>query len=265
MKKQLFFYAAALLIGCNQSRQAAPTAISAVEHDTVLETSATAPDRFQKQFESGIDFLASGNEPFWSLEINFDQNITFKVLEGDSVSIATPYGTRLKDIAATSYRVQTVPQTIEVIIFDKPCEDGMSGKEFPKTVEVSYGQKRFTGCGSYLSDYRLNDVWVLESINQAPLDINSFPKGLPRMELNLALNQVFAFAGCNEFSSSMEVQGKRIHFGRFTGTLMACPNMNFESDYLSKLANRTVPFIVEPGKLILQIAPDYSYQYKKLN
>lgn len=222
-------------------------------------------DQLMNKLENGVDFVASGNEPFWSLEINVDQNLTFKILEGDSITIATPYGVKVKDVAAISYKVETGRKAIEVIIYDKPCEDGMSGKEFPKSVEVNYGGKRFNGCGSYLSDYRLNDIWVLESINQTGLDITSFPKGLPRMELNLALNQVFAFAGCNEFSSSMEVEGKRIRFGRFTGTLMACPNMNFESEYLSKIANRTVPYIIEPGKLILQIAPDYSYSYKKVD
>jgi uncharacterized membrane protein/heat shock protein HslJ len=222
-------------------------------------------DQLMNKLESGIDFVASGNEPFWSVDVNFDQNITFKVLEGDSISVATPKGTKLMDVAATSYRVKTDSDYFEVIIYDKSCEDGMSGKEFPKSVEINYEKKRYTGCGAYLSDYRLNDIWVLESINQVAPNIASFPKGLPRMELNLALNQAFVFAGCNEFSSAMEVRGKRIHFGRFTGTLMACPNMNFESDYLSKLANRAVPFDIEPGKLILQVGDDSSYQYKKVD
>lgn len=250
------------LVACSQQQRVS-------NHTPPFDYGEKGPDKYSDQLmnklEKGIDFVASGNEPFWSMEIDFDNNITFKVLQGDSLVVASPQPTKLMDVAATSYRTKIDDEYLNVIIYDKPCEDNMSGKELPKTVEISYGTKKFAGCGSYLSDYRLNDIWVLESINQSPIDITSFPRGLPRIELNLTMNQVFAFAGCNEFSGSMEIQGKRIHFGRFSGTLMACKNMNFESEYLSKLANKTIPFRIEPGKLILQISADSSYNYKKVD
>jgi heat shock protein HslJ/uncharacterized membrane protein len=222
-------------------------------------------DQLMNKLEKGVDFVASGNEPFWSMEIAFDNKILFKVLQGDSLVTATPAPTKLMDVAATSYRTKIGSEQLDIIIYDKPCEDNMSGKELPKTVEITHGDKKYTGCGSYLSDYRLNDIWVLESINDGAINLADFPRGLPRIELNLTMNQVFAFAGCNEFSGAMEIQGKRIHFGRFSGTLMACKNMNFESEYLSKLANKTIPFRIEPGKLILQISADSSYNYKKVD
>lgn len=222
-------------------------------------------DQLMNKLEKGIDFIASGNEPFWSVEIDFDHHIIFKTSEGDSLVAITPKGVKPMDVAATTYRVKVGADYLNIMIFDKPCEDNMSGKEFAKTVEITHGEKRYNGCGSYLSDYRLNDIWVLESINQNRIELASFPKGLPRLELNLTLNQVFAFTGCNEFSGSMEIQGKRIRFGRFSGTLMACKNMNFESEYLSHLANKTIPFQIQPGKLILQFGADSSYHYKKVD
>lgn len=222
-------------------------------------------DQLMNKLEKGIDFTASGNEPFWSLEIDFDSNIIFKTANGDSLTAITPQGIKPMDVAATSYRVKVGTEYLYITIFDKGCTDNMSGKEFSKTVEITHGTKRYNGCGSYLSDYRLNDIWVLESINQNNIDPASFPKGVPRLELNLALNQVFAFTGCNEFSGSMEIQGKRIHFGRFSGTLIACKNMSFESEYLTNLANKTLPFHIVPGKLILQIGTDSSYHYKKVD
>lgn len=222
-------------------------------------------DQLMNKLEKGIDFVASGNEPFWSLEIDLDNNLTFKILQGDSLVAATPKPTILPDVAATSYRTKIGSEFLSIIVYDKTCEDNMSGKELSKTVEINHGEKRYTGCGSFLSDYRLNDIWVLESINQNSIDISTFPRGLPRIELNLTMSQVFAFAGCNEFSGAMEVQGKRIRFGRFSGTLMACQNMNFESEYLSKLANKTVPFHIEPGKLVLQVSEDSTYNYKKVD
>ncbi len=222
-------------------------------------------DHVMAKLENGIDFTASGNEPFWSLEMNMDSTLTFKTLNGDSVVIPTPKGIKPMDVAATGYRTKVGDRDLHVMIFDKLCEDNMSGKEFAKTVEVTYGKNKYTGCGTFLSDYRLNDIWVLESVNQNSIDITQFPKGLPRLELILNRNQVFAFAGCNEFSGSIEIQGKKIRFGRFSGTLMACQNMSFESEYVSHLANKTVPFHMEPGKLILQVGKDSTYQYKKVD
>ena len=222
-------------------------------------------DQLMNKLENGVDFVASGNEPFWYLEINFDKEILFKIAQSDTIRTAVPAGIRLQDVAATSYRVKTGSEMLNIIIYDRPCDDSMTGKELPKTLEITYGERKYNGCGSFLSDYRLNDIWVLESINNNKIDTPAFPKGLPRLELNLTLNQVFAFAGCNEFSSSLEIQGKKLRFGRFSGTLMACQNMTFESGYLSRLANKTIPFRIEPGRLILQVSNDSTYNYRKVD
>ena len=236
-------------------------------HTPGIEHGEKGPARYSDQLmnklENGVDFIASGSEPFWSLEIDFDKRIYFKGVHGDSIQTKVPEGTRLQDVAATSFRAKNGSDNLTIIVYDQICIDNLTGKELPKTVEVTMADKQYKGCGSYLSDYRLNDIWVLESINDAKIDTSDFPKGLPRLELNLTQNQVFAFAGCNEFSGSMEVQGKKIHFGRFSGTLMACPNMNFESSYLSRLANKTIPFRIEPGKLSMQVGKDSTFNYKK--
>lgn len=250
------------LLACSQQQRVST-------HTPPMDYSEKGPvknsDFVMTKLENGIDFIASGNEPFWSLEMNFDSSLTFKTLNGDSVVVNTPKGIKPMDVAATGYRTKVGDQDLHIMIFDKPCEDNMSGKEFAKTVHVTYGKNKFNGCGHYLADYRLNDIWVLESINKNSIDLSEFPKGLPRLELNLTRNQVFAFAGCNEFSGAIEILGKRIRFGRFSGTLMACKNMNFESEYLGRLANKTIPFYMEPGKLILQVGADSTFHYKKVD
>jgi heat shock protein HslJ/uncharacterized membrane protein len=250
------------LIACSQQQRV-------TNHTPPMDYGEKGPHRYSDQLmnklEKGIDFIASGHEPEWSLEVDFDSVMLFKSILGDSVQIPAPKGTRLQDSAASSYTTKIGSKDLTVTIYDQPCVDNLTGKELPKTVEISYGEKKYKGCGSYLSDYRLNDIWVLESINDEQIKITSFPKGLPRLELNLTLNQVFTFAGCNEFSASLEVQGKKLRFGRFSGTLMACPNINFESKYLNHLANKTVPFRIEPGKLFLQVSDDTVYLYRKVD
>ncbi|WP_229253719.1 hypothetical protein [Dyadobacter sp. NIV53] len=41
--------------------------------------------------------------------------------------------------------------------------------------------------------------------------------------------------------------------------------MNFESSYLSRLANKTIPFRIEPGKLYIQVSNDSTFNYKKVD
>lgn len=249
------------LMACSQQQRV-------TNHTPVSEYGEKGPeysDLLMTKLEKGVDFVASGSEPFWSLEIDFDKQINFKGPHGDSIQTEVPDGIRLQDVAATSYRIKNNAGNVTVVIYDQTCVDNLTGKELPKMVSVTVSEKEYKGCGSYLSDYRLNDIWVLQSINDSIVNMKDFPKGLPRLELNLTQNQVFAFAGCNEFNGSMEVQGKKIRFGRFSGTFMACPNMNFEGKYLGRLANKTIPFRIEPGKLFLQVGADSTFSYKKVD
>ena len=95
------------------------------------------------------DFTATGNEPFWSLNMSLEKEMTFHLLGGDTITTSTPKGIKLMDVAATSYRVQTKKGLLNVIIFDKECINDMSGEAFPKTVEVYLGNKKFNGCGKF--------------------------------------------------------------------------------------------------------------------
>lgn len=251
-----------LLMACSQQQRV-------TNHMAPVDYGEKGPyhnsERIMSKLEDGVDFMASGNEPSWSLETDFDKNLIFKSLQGDSILIPTPRGVKIQDVAATGYQYREGSTTFALTIFDKECEDNMSGKEFPKTVQVTLNNKTFKGCGFYLADYRLNDIWVLENINDIPLDKAQFQKGLPRMEFNLTNNQIFAFTGCNEFNGTIEVQGNKIRFGRFLGTLTACQNMSFESEYISKITNKVLPFQIQPGKLFLQVSADSTFQYKKVD
>ncbi len=95
------------------------------------------------------DFTATGNEPFWSLNMNLEKEMIFQLLGGDTIKTSTPKGIKLMDVAATSYSVQTKNGLLNIIIYDKECVNDMSGETFPKTVEVYLGEKKFNGCGKF--------------------------------------------------------------------------------------------------------------------
>ncbi|MDZ7614777.1 MAG: hypothetical protein U5K51_14555 [Flavobacteriaceae bacterium] len=52
--------------------------------DMKKENSAQEPNPnfVIKKFEEGIDFYASGNEPFWNLDMDFEKGIRFTTIDG---------------------------------------------------------------------------------------------------------------------------------------------------------------------------------------
>ncbi len=206
----------------------------------------------KEKFDAGVDFTASGNEPFWSVEIDSNQLISFKTPAGIAIKTAAVTPIRLMDVAASSYRMQTQNGLLNVVIYDKPCVNDMSGDTLPKMVEVSLDEKRYSGCGRFLADYRLHDIWVLKSINDKAIDGKSLQKGAPILEIYLAEGRVAGHSGCNGFGGPLQVKGRTISFPRLTGTMMACDDGGFETRYLADLSPKEMKYKVDNGILTLQ-------------
>ncbi|PSL49546.1 putative membrane protein [Chitinophaga niastensis] len=97
-----------------------------------------------KKEKAGVKFTASGNEPFWDLEID-DKNIHFRTVNGDSLQATLPTAQPNTD----SLKVFTAPN-ITVSIRNTVCSDDMSGLMRPITVQVQIKGKTYSGCGEYL-------------------------------------------------------------------------------------------------------------------
>ena len=99
------------------------------------------------------------------------------------------------------------------------------------------------------ADYRLNDIWVLESINETPADEKNYMKGLPRLEINIKEMTFSGNGGCNSISGKLESKGDNIKFGPVISTRMMCPG-NYESEFLTAL-NNAESFKIENNRLYL--------------
>ncbi|MEJ7680492.1 MAG: META domain-containing protein [Segetibacter sp.] len=231
----------------------------------------TQPDQYRKQLEQGTDFIASGTELFWSLEINFDKTVHFKTASGFDITTPAVAGVKAMDADVTRYAAETEKGRLTVQIMRLECTNDMSGKKssYRVTVDAKDNKdkdpKMYEGCGQYLYDYRLNDIWVLESINNKKLSVPDFSKGLPRIEINIAQQKLFGHIGCNNINGAIEVQGKKIRFGYLVSTKMACSNIEFENRYLNSLSNQTIPYFIEPGRLHLQVNTDSTFIYRKID
>ena len=271
MKKVIYLlYIFFTMLGCKSPKEAqTETKINGKQNNILTEESGSLENEL---LTKGIDFSASGNEPFWSLTIGVDNIIHFKTVSGIDLKVATPEVLYAIDKNVTNYVIDEGDYNINMQLTAQECINNMSGNKSDYSVVVNVIKKTdkiftaYKGCGHYLKDYRLNDIWVLKNINTQPLNKTGFTKGLPLLEINFAQKKIFGHAGCNEISGFMEVQGNKIKFGKIIITSNFCPNKNFEENYLANLSGKTIPYkLPGNGKLQLQINKDSIYYYTKID
>ena len=213
---------------------------------------------YQNKFLNGIDFFARGNEPNWTLEIDFENMVKFLTMY--DINIITPAIDEVKvsDADTTSYHAQSKSGELIVTLIKEDCQDNMSGEPFNYKVKVEaktpedLNYKTFQGCGKFLYDYRLNDIWVMEEMAGVKLKKENLMKGLPTFEFNLKEMRFSGHAGCNRLMGKIEVEGSKIKFGNIASTLMACPDMQVEHAVIGAINKKTFIYKIENMNLTLE-------------
>ena len=207
----------------------------------------------------GVDFMATGSEPFWSLELTNQGQMRFRtVAGGDSLRLPLPTPSQAQDAPVLRYRALTAAGELTATIAQRPCPNNMSGEVLPYTVTVRVrtaaqpNDREFAGCGRYLGDYRLHDLWALESIDGQAVAAARFGKDKPYLELNLTSEQVLGFSGCNSFGGSLTPARAGITFGTLRGTMLACPALAFEQQFRGALSGRSFSYQIENRRLTLK-------------
>src|SRR5688572_7985151 len=129
----------AVLFACNQSKQVVPATATPPAADSGFKK-ANDPDRFKNQLDRGVGFLASGNEPFWSLEINADSAMTFKTPDGYEITAPVPEPVKAMDANVVRYAATTEKGTLTVQIQKTECINDMSGEklDYQVTIDTKY-------------------------------------------------------------------------------------------------------------------------------
>ena len=94
-------------------------------------------------------FIAGGNEPFWSVEV-----------DGDALIYSTPeqmpglvlQATREVRDANVVYRGEHDGREFELELRDQPCQDSMSGWRHDFTARFDWGATTMTGCARRTGD-----------------------------------------------------------------------------------------------------------------
>ena len=257
--KQLFFLFMIAFAACesaNSTRANEDIALDSTAADSPSMTD-TSGNWLENKLREGVDFLVSGNEPFWSVEIDFDGQVKFTNADGLSISTPAVQGPHHGD-STMHFQAETDSGSLSVLVTSKPCTDGMSGRKFAYSAEVKVQPKgagqatSYSGCGRYLVEDRLNGTWKLQSINGQPIDTTGAPKGAPMLDFNLVENRVSGHTGCNSISGSLEVGKDTLQIGQIISTRMACANMDFEARYLESLDKKIIPFEIRGETLVLK-------------
>ena len=187
------------------------------------------------------DYRAAGTEPFWDLTIGGELVFTDR---GTGVAITQPTPSPIQGNAGTTYRTQR----LEVNITHTPCNDGMSDRSYPDTVQVYADGRLYRGCGG---DSGFNDplapgapgpppvagppasgrpVPSLDRTRWMVIAINGRP--VPRdgeYSMDFDAGKLSAKFGCNSIGAGYTQSDSSIDAGAILSTKMACGDMSWET------------------------------------
>lgn len=214
-------------------------------------------NRENNKQQSGIDFYAFGNEPSWSLDIDFEKNMHFKNIDGRDVITATGKGEKAMDANVVRYASKNATSYLSVQIMQQGCTDNLSGEKFDYKVMVDTKntseatEQHFEGCGKYVADKNLDGNWTIKSMDgKAVADAKKFMKGMPNLEIKTSDKTFGGTSGCNSFGGSLLTEGSKISFSKMASTEMYCNDSGFEQNYFKALQSST-KYVIKNGDLIL--------------
>ena len=216
-----------------------------------------------------IYFKASGTEPFWSLEIS-DDMLRFQSPGTETFNTPRTEPAQAMDANVKRYEAETEAGTLKVQIQQGECVNAMSGavSDYNVTVELKRGTDQaftvFEGCGQYVADYRLHDIWVLEALDGSKVTEAQFQEELPSMEINAGEASFAGFAGCNRMRGKLFSERDVLRFIDIITTRMMCAPENQEAEFLNALQSTTT-FRIENNRLYLSNPGGLRLVFKKID
>lgn len=185
-------------------------------------------------------FRASGNEPFWSINLN-EGLLTLHRL-GEEPSQPVPYLRAEPGAPITA-------GTISLRLTDALCQDSMSGMLFPQQVELNIGDETLRGCGGDPARLLQGVEWVVEDINGRGIIDRS------RVTLNFETDgRINGLASCNRFMGRYQLTGENLTITEAATTRMACAPalMEQERTVLRNLKTVQTFELTDTGALIIR-------------
>jgi putative lipoprotein len=111
-----------------------------------------ADDPWDRAGLLGVDFRGLGQEPGWLVDIDLERRIVY-VGDYGTVRVVTPVPpVRTGRDGVVTLESETESHHLVVRIEPVPCNDGMSGLPFPRTVRLEIDGRALNGCGRFVGD-----------------------------------------------------------------------------------------------------------------
>lgn len=238
------------IFGCSTKKRADKTVFpgpgSTVESASPENSTPLKPINLNEYY-----FMASGVSPEWTLDIGLD-GIGLRTGEE---SYNTPHAAPEKamDSNVKRYLIRTESTHLNIKIFQEPCESEYDVSR-PYRVEVEYKRTADTaysvlqGCGAYIMEYRLRDIWALESLNGEEV---SLMEGLerPYFEIDSRNDSFMGSTSCNQMGGSLFFEPGLLRFNDIRTTRKMCPG-GLEAEFLKTLQS-TIHYKIGDARLTL--------------
>ena len=237
----------------------------------VSDTKETNSASNTEEADMTIYFKATGNEPFWGITLGQEQTIFTSLIPGkEKIIFSSSEPIKAMDANVKMYKLSNEKTTATVTIQQLDCQDSMSGAISPYKVSVEIKDnseletKKLQGCGKYITDYRLHDIWVLEELNGYKVFIADYQKELPRIEIHAQENRFMGFGGCNSITGTIFYEKDVLRFTKVISTLMACAPGNKEGEFTKALQNVTT-YSIGDNRLTLSNPSGKLLVFKKVD
>jgi heat shock protein HslJ/uncharacterized membrane protein len=225
-----------------------------------------------KLWQEGIDFYARGNEPSWAVDIDMDKGIKFSNLDGIVMETTSLDVHQAADAMITRFSGDVESSEIFVTVTEEECNDTMADQRFRNSVKVEIKKEGgesevYNGCGQYVPDYGLHDIWVLIEANGQVIDDNMLnEKGRPTFEFYVEEGRISGHAGCNNINGSFYRAGNDVlHFEPMAMTRMMCSEMELEDLIAQSVAGKRMKYEVKDLILTLRGYDDTELIFKKID
>jgi heat shock protein HslJ len=172
------------------------------------------------------------------------------------------------DANVKMYRIKDGTVTMNIQIMQQECFNTMSGDKSAYSIRIEIVKSNkstlLKGCGNYITDPRLHDIWVLEQFNGQKLSVEDFTKELPNLQINSTTNKFMGFSGCNSMDGTIFFERGLLRFTNVITTRMACNASNKENEFLKKLQSTTT-YKVENLRLTLNNPSGDQLIFKKVD
>lgn len=164
--------------------------------------------KIDPNFLEGIDIVAFGAEPSWSLDIHHKKAIQFSIPGLDAPVAFSPVAPRLSGDSII-YQVKTHGETMDVVMVPGFCSDGVGEDLYDYIVKINFRGRQYTGCGAVLNaDGNLTGTWILESAE----GLGKSWEEQPYLVVDLDGQRFFGNTGCNNITGSARMRGDNICF-----------------------------------------------------